>query len=54
MILLSMYYLPSSGLGPEDSKVKDVVSIPEQFHLLGTYSCLIESPMVTLDRNHQP
>lgn len=47
IILLSTYYLPSSGLGAEDSKVKDVVSIPERFHLLCTYSCLVKSAQVT-------
>lgn len=38
----------------EDSKGKDVPSTPEQFHLLGTYFCLIKPPMLALDRNHRP
>lgn len=51
IILLSTNYLPCFRLGTEDSKVKAVVSTPEQLHLLDTCSCLIKPPTLTLDRN---
>lgn len=38
IILLSTYYLPSFGLGTEDSKVRDVVSTPGQFHPLDAFA----------------
>lgn len=54
IVLLSTCYLPSSGLGAGGSKVKDVVSIPERFHLLCTYSCLVKSAPVPPGSNQQP
>lgn len=36
IILLNTYYVPSFGLGSEDSKVRDVASTPEQPHPLDT------------------
>ena len=43
MILLSIYYVPSSGLE------QDVVCTCKQLHLLGTCSCLIKPSMLVLD-----